>query len=330
MDTGSVRRALPACTTALLCLVACLLPAPAPAQEFPARPLRLVVPFPPGGGTDGAARSIAQRLAESLGQPVLVDNRPGGGGLVAWGEVSRAVPDGHTLVVIANNLRLYPVMQIATSFDPDRDLVPVATLASVPMVLAGSGKLPPGGLKELVAEAKSASGKINAGTVGNGSPHHLALARFASETGITLTYIPYKGTAPLVADLLGNQIDIAFIPLSVALPHLRAGKLRSYGIALPQRAPLAPELPTLAENGGPSFDASYWYAVAAPRATPEAVIRRLNGEIVKILDMAPVRESLARQGFEPMPASVEQSAKYLADEITKWSGPIKAHGIRAD
>ena len=300
------------------------------AQAYPARTIRLVVPFPPGGGTDGAARALSQRLAEALGQAVVVENRPGGGGLVAWSEVARAAPDGHTLVLIANNLRLYPVMQIATSFDPDRDLVPVATLASVPMVLVASRKAPAGGFQELVQDAKSAAGRVNAGTVGNGSPHHLASARLAGEIGASFTHIPYKGTAPLVTDLLGDQIEIAFVPLSVALPHLRSGRLRSFGVALPQRSRLAPDLATLSENGGPSFDASYWYAVAAPRATADAVMRRLNSEIVKILDQAPMKESLARQGFEPMPASLEQSAKHLADEVTKWSGPIKTFGIRAD
>jgi len=315
-----------ACMVALICSGV----GPAHAQEYPAKPIRLMVPFPPGGGTDGATRTISQRLSEYLGQPIVIENRPGGGGLVAWGEVSRAAPDGYTLVVIANNLRLYPVMQITTTFDPDRDLVPVATIASVPMVLVGSQKAPHGGIRELTADSKSVIGKINSGTVGNGSPHHLASARFAAEIGATFTHVPYKGTAQVVNDLLGNQLDIAFLPLNVALPQLRGGRLHSYGVALPQRSSLAPDLATLAENGGPSFDASYWYAVAAPRGTPENVLRRLNRDIVRTLELAPIRENLARQGFEPMPASVEQSAKHLADEILKWAGPIKAYGIRAD
>lgn len=325
-DSRVAAKWLLACATAVMCMLG----GHAPAQEYPSRALRLVVPFPPGGGTDGVARTLSQRLAEALAQPVVVENRPGGGGLVAWSETSRAAPDGYTLVVIANNLRLYPLMQITTTFDPDRDLVPVATIASVPMVLAASRKAPVGGVKELILEARSERGKVNSGTVGNGSPHHLASARFAAEIGATFTHIPYKGTAPLVTDLLGEQIEIAFVPLSVALPHLRAGKLRSYGVALTQRSRLAPDLSTLAENGGPAFDASYWYAIAVPRATPDAVTRRLNAELVKILDQAPMKESLARQGFEPMPASLEQSAQHLADEIAKWSGPIRTFGIRAD
>ena len=142
--------------------------------------------------------------------------------------------------------------------------------------------------------------------------------------------MPYKGTAPLVNDLLGGQIDIAFIPLSVALPHLRSGRLHSYGVALPRRSDLAPDLATLAESGGPAFDASYWYAIAAPRGTPDAVMRRLNRDIVRTLEMPAVRENLSRQGMEPMPGTPEQSATHLADEIAKWSGPIKAYGIRAD
>ena len=300
------------------------------AQDYPVKPIRLVVPFPPGGGTDAAARTISVSLAQSLGQPVIIDNRPGGGGLVAWGEVARAAPDGYTLVVIANNLRLYPVMQIITTFDPDRDLIPVATFASVPMILVGSQKAPRGGVPALVIEAKAAPSKINAGTVGNGSPHHLASARFAAEIGATFTHIPYKGTAPLVSDLLGGQIEMAFVPLSVGLPHVRSGRLQSYGVALPRRSPLAPELATLAENGGPAFDASYWFAIAAPRGTPESVLRRLNAEVAKALELATIRDNLARQGFEPMPGSLAQSAKALADEVAKWSGPIKAYGIRAD
>jgi tripartite-type tricarboxylate transporter receptor subunit TctC len=322
----STPRVLLACCIVLLGLGN----APAMAQDFPSKPVHLVVPFPPGGGTDGATRTISARLAELLGQPVIIENRPGAGGLVAWSEVSRATPDGYTLVVIANNLRLYPVMQMSTNFDPDRDLVPVATMASVPMALVGGSNAPRSGIKEFIAAAKSAPGKINSGTVGNGSPHHLASARFAAEIGASFTHVPYKGTAPLVNDLLGGQIDIAFIPLSVALPHLRSGRLHSYGVALPKRSELAPDLATLAENGGPSFDASYWYAIAAPRGTPEAVLRRLNRDIVRTLDVPAVRENLSRQGMEPMPGTPEQSAARLADEIAKWSGPIKAYGIRAD
>lgn len=331
MPVSNIRQRRRAVITAVLaCAAACSGWGPALAQEFPAKPIRLVIPFPPGGGADGAARALSPRLSEYLGQPVIIENRPGGGGLVAWGEVSRAAPDGYTLVVIANNLRLYPVMQIATNFDPDRDLVPVSTIVSIPMVLVGSSKAPPGGVRELAADAKSAAGKMNSGTVGNGSPHHLASARFAAEIGASFTHVPYKGTGLLVNDLLGGQIEIAFVPLSVALPQLRSGRLRSYGLAVPQRSGLAPDIPTLAESGGPSFDASYWFAIAAPRGTPEAVVRRLNRDIVRTLELAPIRETLSRQGFEPMPASVERSAKYLADEVAKWSGPIKTYGIRAD
>ena len=330
MPVSNIRQRRRAVITAVLACIAGSGWSPVLAQDFHAKPIRLVIQFPPGGGADGAARALSPRLSEYLGQPVVIENRPGGGGLVAWGEVSRAAPDGYTLVVIANNLRLYPVMQIATNFDPDRDLVPVSTIVSIPMVLVGSSKAPPGGVRELAADAKSAAGKMNSGTVGNGSPHHLASARFAAEIGASFTHVPYKGTGLLVNDLLGGQIEIAFIPLSVALPHLRSGRLRSYGLAVPQRSALAPDLPTLAENGGPAFDASYWFAIAAPRGTPEAVVRRLNRDIVRTLELALIRETLSRQGFEPMPASIEQSAKYLADEIAKWSGPIKTYGIRAD
>ena len=196
--------------------------AAAHAQDYPSRPLRFVVPFPPGGGTDLVARSISRGMSEAFGQPVTVENRPGAGGLVAWGEVAKAAPDGHTIVIIANNLRVYSLMRASLPFDPATDLVPVAAVASVPMLLVGSSKAPPGDLKALLGQAKAAPGSINYGTPGNGSPHHLATALFETETGTRYTHVPYKGTAPLVNDLLGGQVEIAFLGLSSALPHVKS------------------------------------------------------------------------------------------------------------
>lgn len=302
----------------------------ASAQEFPARPLRLVVPFPPGGGTDLVARNISRDLAEALGQPVVVDNRPGAGGLVAWGEVAKAAPDGYTTVMIANNLRLYPLMGSKLAFDPERDLVPVAALASVPMVLVGTKKAPPGDLRALIDAAKAAPGSINYGTPGYGSPHHLAAALFATETGIALTHVPYKGTAPLLNDLLANQLEIAFLGLSSAIPHIKSGRLRAYGVAAPKRSAVAPDVATIAENGGPAFDASYWYALAVPRGTPGAIVERLSAEVLRLLARPAMRETFLKQGFEPMPAGVEDTARMLAGEVTKWKRAIVEANVRLE
>ena len=300
----------------------------ATAQDYPNRALRLVVPFPPGGGTDLVARNVSQRLSEGLGQPVLVENRPGGGGLVAWTETSKAAPDGYTLVVIANNLRLYALMPTKLGFDPNTDLVPVATIASVPMLLVGSGKSTAADVRALLTAAKAAPGRVNYGTPGNGSPHHLAMALFAAETGTSWTHVPYKGTAPLTNDLLAEQVEVAFLGLSSALPHVKSGRLKAYGVAAPKRSGVAPDMATLAENGGPAFDASYWYAIAVPKGTPRPAMERLNAELVKSLNTPAMRDTFIRQGFEPMPSTLEGASKALADEVAKWSAPIAQGGVR--
>jgi tripartite-type tricarboxylate transporter receptor subunit TctC len=300
------------------------------AQEFPSKPLRLVVPFPPGGGTDLVARNISRDLAEVLGQPVVVENRPGAGGLVAWGEVAKAAPDGYTMVMIANNLRLYPLMGTKLSFDPERDLVPVAAIASVPMLLVGTRKAPPGDLQALINQAKAAPGSINFGTPGYGSPHHLATAFFTTETGIGLTHVPYKGTAPLLNDLLANQVEIAFLGLSSAMPHVKSGRLRAYGLAALKRSAIAPDMPTIAENGGPSFDASYWYAIAVPKGTPPAIVERLGSEVLRLLSRPAMHETFLKQGFEPMPAGGADTGRMLTDEVSKWKRPIADGQVKVE
>ncbi|HEY5899066.1 MAG TPA: tripartite tricarboxylate transporter substrate-binding protein [Burkholderiales bacterium] len=309
---------------------ACTLSAIAFAQPYPAKPLHLVVPFPPGGGTDLVARNISRDLAAALGQPVIVENRPGGGGLVAWTETAKAVADGYTMVMIANNLRLYPLMGSKLNFDPDRDLVPVAAIASVPMVLVGSHKAPAGDLRALLAAARSAPGTINYATPGYGSPHHLATALFATETHVALTHVPYKGTAPVLNDLLADQVEIAFLGLSAAIPHIKSGKLRPYGVAALKRSAIAPDMPTIGENGGPVFDASYWYAIAVPAGTPGAVVERLSAEVLKVLARPATQEAFLKQGFEPMPAGAAEAAKLLADEVTKWKRPILEAKVRVE
>jgi tripartite-type tricarboxylate transporter receptor subunit TctC len=300
------------------------------AQGYPSKALRLVVPFPPGGGTVLVARNISRDLAEVLGQPVVVENRPGAGGLVAWGEVAKAAPDGYTMVMIANNLRLYTLMGSKLNFDPERDLVPVAAIASVPMLLVGTRKAPPGDVRALIAQAKAAPGSINYGTPGYGSPHHLATALFTTETGIALTHVPYKGTAPVLNDLLANQLEIAFLGLSSAIPHIRSGKLRAYGVAALKRSAIAPDMPTIAENGGPKFDASYWYAIAVPKGTADAIVERLSAEVLRLLARPAMHETFLKQGFEPMPAGAAEAARLLSGEVTKWKRPIADANVRVE
>ena len=303
---------------------------PALAQSWPQKPVRLVVSGVAGGSLDIPARAVAEKLRDKLGQPVIVENRPAVGGTVAVGEVAKAAPDGYTMVMIANNLRLYPLMGAKLNFDPERDLVPVAAIASVPMLLVGTRKAPPGDVRALIAQAKAAPGSINYGTPGYGSPHHLATALFTTETGIALTHVPYKGTAPVLNDLLANQLEIAFLGLSSAIPHIKSGKLRAYGVAALKRSAIAPDMPTIAENGGPKFDASYWYAIAVPKGTPSAIVERLSAEVLRLLARPAMHETFLKQGFEPMPGGAAEAAKLLSDEVTKWKRPIADANVRVE
>ena len=305
--------------------------APAAADAYPARPIRFVVAFPPGGGTDIIARSIAQKLAERIAQQVVVDNRPGAGGNIGTDIVAKSAPDGYTILMgsagpLAINASLFAKMP----FDPIKDLAPVTLAASTPNVLVVHPSLPARTVKELIALARSRPGEINFASSGHGTPAHLAGELFDSMAGVKLVHVPYKGAAPALADLLGGQVQLMFSTMPPALPHVKDGKLRALAVTSRKRSPAAPELPTIDEAALPGFEAITWHGVVAPAGTPAAIIARLNREIVAILHLPEVVERLSGQGAEALGSTPEEFASYIKSESVKWAKVVRESGAKAE
>jgi len=305
--------------------------AAAAAEPYPARPVRFVVAFPPGGGTDIIARSIAQKLGERLGQQVLVDNRPGAGGNIGTDIVAKSSPDGYTLLMgsagpLAINASLFARMP----FDPIKDLAPVTLAASTPNVLVVHPSLPAATVRELIALAKARPGEINFASSGHGTPAHLAGELFNSMAGVKLIHVPYKGAAPALADLLGGQVQLMFSTMPPALPHVKDGKLRALAVTSLKRSPAAPDLPTVDEIALPGFEANTWHGVVVPAGTPGAIVARLNREIVAILHLPDVVERLSGQGAEALGSTPEEFAAYIKSESVKWAKVVRDSGAKAE
>ena len=303
----------------------------APAQEYPARPVRFVIAFSPGGPSDILTRLIGSKLSESFGQPFIFDNRPGAGGNVAGEIVARAPPDGYTLLmgnnsILATNASLYKNM----TFDPVKDLAPVVLIASQPNILVVHPSLPVKSVKELVALAKSRPGQLNYASSGSGAAAHLAAELFKSMTGVSMVHIPYKGAGPALVDMLGGQCQVMFATALSVQPHLQSGRLRPLALTTAKRSRTFPELPTVAEAGVPGFEASTWHGVVAPAGTPAAVIGKLNAEINKILQQPDVSDRLTKQGAEIVGGSAQEFAAYIKSEIPKWTKVVKESGARPD
>lgn len=301
------------------------------ADEYPSKSIRLVVPFAPGGGSDITARVVAQKLGEALGQPVVVDNRPGAGGNLGTDQVAKAPPDGYTLVLgvigpISINVSLFSNLP----YDPERDLAPITKAVSVTNILVVNPKLNVRTVAELIALAKSRPDTMNFASGGAGTAGHLAGELFKSMAGVKITHIPYKGSGPALNDLIGGQVDMFFDNMPAAWPHVQAGRLQALGVATAQRSSAAPQLPTIAESGLPGFQAENWYGFLAPAGTPKPIIERLNKEIVRILNTPDVKEKLASLGAEVVGNSPEQFAKEIRDEIPKWRKVIEASGAKAN
>jgi tripartite-type tricarboxylate transporter receptor subunit TctC len=301
------------------------------APSYPARPIRLVVPFPPGGATDILARDVAQKLTEAWGQSVVVDNRPGAGGNIGSELVAKALPDGYTLLMgtvgtHAINASLYAKMP----FDHIKDFAPVILVAGVPNVLVVNPALPVNSVAELITYAKANPGKLNFASSGNGTSIHLSGELFKVMAGVQMTHVPYKGSAPAVADLISGQVQLMFDNLPPSLPQIKAGKLRALAVTSTARAPALPEVPTMAEAGLPGFEASSWFGVLAPAGTPPAIIAKLNGEIGKWLATPEAKEQLSKQGAAAAGGSPEDFAKHIAAETTKWAKVVKESGAKID
>jgi tripartite-type tricarboxylate transporter receptor subunit TctC len=302
-----------------------------PSVRAQGRPIRLVVPFTPGGSTDILARALAPKLAAALGQNVIVDNKPGAGGSLGAAEVASAAPDGQTLLMghigtLAVNVSLYPKLP----YDPVKSFAPVAWVARVPNVLVVNAASGIGSLKELVARAKARPGQLSYSSGGNGSAAHIAFEYFKLRAGIFMAHIPYRGTAPSVTDLLSGQVDATFTGTPAVLPHIRSGKLRALAVSSPARIAALPEVPTVAESGFPGFEADQWYGIVAPAGTPPAVVARLNAEIHKALALPDVAQQLAAEGAVPNPGPPQAFGELIAREIPRWREVIKAGNVKID
>ena len=295
---------------------------------YPARPIRWIVTFPPGGGTDIVARTIAPKLGELLGQPVVVDNRGGASGMIGTEMVARAAADGHTLLFgTSSGMVILPLLSSKLPFDNFRDFAPVSLLVTIPQMLVVHPSLAVHSVKELIALAKSTPRVLNYATSGLGSPNHLATELFNAMTGVTMTHVPYKGAAPGIADLLGGQVQLMFNPMPALMPHVRSGKLRALGVGSTQRSPAAPDVPTVAEAGVPGYAYSLWYGLFAPAQTPRAIVARLNEHVVAILAQADIVQRLAAQGAQARSNAPQAFADFMRVESTRLARVIKVAKI---
>jgi tripartite-type tricarboxylate transporter receptor subunit TctC len=308
-----------------------LVTAGANAQTYPSKSIRMVVPFPPGGTTDILARTIGQKMAEDWGQPVVIDNRPGAGGNIGSDLVAKAPPDGYTLLMgTISTHAINPSLYKKLPFDPARDFAPISRVGTLPNILIVHPSVPVKSVKELIELAKSKPGDLNFASSGVGTSLHLSGELFNSMAGVKLVHIPYKGSSPALADLLGGQVKIMFDNLPSALPHVKAGKLKPLAVTSTKRVAVLPELPTVSESGLPGFEVTSWFAVYAPAKTPKDIVTKLNGEIVKILRSADVKDKLAQLGVDAAPTTPEELATFAKAETEKWGKVVKATGASAD
>ncbi len=298
-------------------------------DSYPNRPLRFILPFPPGGPTDILGRLISERLGAQLGQPVVTENRGGAGGNVGAEAAAKSAPDGYTIVLVAPSLAISPTLYAKLNYDPVKDLAPVSLVATVPNVILTQLKHP-STLREFIAEAKAKPGTLNFGSGGSGTSNHLAGELFNLMTGAKLTHVPYKGVNLAMQDVLAGRIDFVVIGVPAAAPHIRAGKLRPLAVIAKQRLPALPEVPTVAEAGLPGFEVTTWYGILAPAGTPRPIVARLNGELGKVMRSPEMRERLAGIGTDPLTSTPEEFAAYIQSEIGKWGDVIRKAHLRAD
>jgi len=300
------------------------------AQPYPDRPLRFVIPFPPGGGADNLARIVGQKVGDNLHQQIVIDNRAGAGGNIAAEVVARATPDGYTLLQgnVAHTISRSLYRKL--NYDFVKDFTPVTQLASIPFVLLVSPALPASSVKDLIALAKAKPGELNYASSGSGGPSHMAMELFKSMAGAEIRHIPYKGAAPAATDVIAGRVQMMFFTLSAGLPHVKSGKLKPLAIAGARRVPQAPDVPTVNEAGVPGFEATTWFGVMVPAGTPNPVISQLHGAFSAALNAPEVRERLLAQGFELVGSTPKQFAAYIKAEIPKWANVVKASGAAVD
>jgi tripartite-type tricarboxylate transporter receptor subunit TctC len=314
-----------------LVMFACIVVQSASGQPYPSKPVRIVAPFAPGSTIDIIGRIIAPKLTEALGQPVLVDNRPGAGGMVGMDAVAKAPPDGHTLVIGAlGPLAMNPALYPKTPFDPVRDFAAVSLLATGPVAIAVHPSVPARNVKELVELAKRQPGKLNFGSPGVGTSPHLTGELVKLLTGTDIVHVPYKGNAEALTDLVSGRVSIVFTGVPPVVPLVKAGRVRLLATTGRQRTAQLPEVPTIVEAGLPGAQVLIWYGVVAPIATPKELVARLNREIVKLMQAPDIREKFSQQGIEPETSTPEQFARLIREEYARWTKVIRTTGIKLE
>ncbi len=301
---------------------------PALAQSYPTKPIRIIVPYAPGGTTDILTRAVGQKLTDAWGQQVIVDNRPGASGMIGAEATARAAPDGYTvLMAYTAEIVIMPGMMKKMAYNPQRDLAPVTLGAITPMILVAHPSLPVRSVKEFIALAKARPGQLPYASAGNGSPAHLAFELMQRNAKIEINHVPYKGAAPALVDLIGGHVVIYFSGMPPAMPHVRAEKLRALAVSTAKRSPAAPEVPTVAEAGIPGFDVPTWFGVLVPAGTPKGIVAKLHAGITQALNAPDVRERMAREGAETTPMTPEQFGAFIRTETAKFARIIKESGV---
>jgi tripartite-type tricarboxylate transporter receptor subunit TctC len=319
------------CIIRVLVLTALSL-APAFGQPYPTKPVRMVVPFPPGGAADIIGRVLAQRLSEPLGQQVIVDNRPGASGNIGAEVVAKAPGDGYTILMgaLTSHSINHTLERRILRYDLEKDLAPIMIVATVPYVFVVHPSVPAQSMAELTAYAKTKPGNLSFGSSGAGSPQRLAAEMFKLRTGVDMLHVPYKGSGPVITDLVGGQVLAAFESVPTALPHIRGAKLRPLAVTTAQRVPMLPDVATMAEAGLPNFELSSTFGILAPASTPKLIIKRLNSELVKVLELPDVKEKLLQQGAFATSTTPEQAAQRIHSEIAMWAKVINEANVKPD
>ena len=305
-------------------------PVPVSAQTYPAKPIRFIVGFPPGGATEFIARLIGQKLTQSMGQQVIIDNRPGAAGNLGIELAARAAPDGYTLLLVAPNITISPSLYKKLAYDTMKDFAPIARVAAVPMVIVTPGNLPTATLKDFIALAKAKPGGLNYASSGVGTSLHLAAELFKLQAGVNLVHVAYKGSSLAMNDVISGQVHALFIGIPAPAPHIKTGRLRGLAVIAPQRSMTLPEVPTAAEAGMPNLEVTTWYGVFAPAGTPRAIVTKLNHEINQAMQAGDVKEKLAAQSTDAVIGTPEDFGAYVKKEVAKWAEVVRKAGIQPE
>jgi tripartite-type tricarboxylate transporter receptor subunit TctC len=315
----------------LLCAL-CVLRGPSPsiAAGYPDKAVRIVVPYPPGAFNDTLARTLAQKLSASWGQPVIVENRPGGGTTIGTSIVAKAAPDGHTLLVASFAFAVNPALYPSLPYDSKRDFLPVVLAASTPNLLVVNPALATRTVSDFIVTARQKPGRLNYASAGNGSSNHLSMELFKKMAGVSLVHVPYKGSVPAVTDLIGGQVDAMFDNVPNVIQHVKSGRLRALAVSSAKRSPYLPDVPTVAEAGVPGFEVSVWFGILAPSGTPPPVIAKINAEVNKALGAADVQRLFEQQGVEARGGTAAQFGEMIRAQMAKWSAVVREAGVTAD